>query len=62
MIGFYLEKKGQNGISIFTIFFCIFLFGVIIFLGYNIYQLMKKRKKLKAKELIEDLMNTEEIK
>ena len=62
MIGFYLKKKGENGISIFTIFFCIFLFGVIIFLGYNIYQLMKKRKKLKAKELIEDLMNTEEIK
>ena len=62
MIGFYLEKKGQNGISIFTIFFCVFLFGVILFLAYNIYQLIKKKKKIKAKELIEDLLNTEEIK
>lgn len=62
MIGFYLEKKGQNGISIFTIFFCVFLFGVILFLAYNIYQLIKRKKKIKAKELIEDLLNTEEIK
>ena len=62
MIGFYLEKKGQNGISIFTIFFCVFLFGVILFLAFNIYQLIKRKKKIKAKELIEDLLNTEEIK
>ena len=62
MIGFYLEKKGQNGISIFTIFFCVFLFGVILFLAFNIYQLIKRKKKIKAKELIEDLLNTEEFK
>jgi len=60
MIGFYLKKKGGNG-SFFVIFFCILLLGVIIFLAFNIYKLIKNKKKMKAKELIEDLMNTDEI-
>ena len=47
MIGFYL--------------ICILLLGVIIFLAFNIYKLIKNKKKMKAKELIEDLMNTDEI-
>ena len=60
MIGFYLKKKGGN-VSFFVIFFCILLLGVIIFLAFNIYKLIKNKKKMKAKELIEDLMNTDEI-
>ena len=60
MIGFYLKKKGGNG-SFFVIFFCFLLLWVIIFLAFNIYKLIKNKKKMKAKELIEDLMNTDEI-
>lgn len=60
MIGFYLKKKDGN-VSFFVIFFCILLLGVIIFLAFNIYKLIKNKKKMKAKELIEDLMNTDEI-
>lgn len=55
LVGFYNDIKGSS--SIFSLLFTFFLIGVIVFLIYSIYLLLKKKKKKIAKELLEDLFS-----